>query len=130
MEEYLQNLSVCVAEHPPDIHSDGGDTILDALFWAYCESAGADNENVQLGYDTLQQQLQLLPAQDMNTIINIVNDFCWEHDQPGFISGFKMDIAPGAGTLPITQTARCFAISGIVACCFNTYPCEISYIMV
>lgn len=101
MEEYLQNLSVCVAEHPPDIHSDGGDTILDALFWAYCESAGANNENVQQGYDTLQQQLQWLPAQDMNTIINIVNDFCWEHDQQGFISGFKMDIAPGTGTFPI-----------------------------
>ena len=53
MEEYLQKLSAYIAEHPPDIHSDGGDTILDALFWAYCESAGADNENVQQGYDSL-----------------------------------------------------------------------------
>ena len=54
MEEYLQKLSAYIAEHPPDSHSDGGDTILDALFWAYCESAGADNENVQQGYDTLR----------------------------------------------------------------------------
>ena len=62
MEEYLRKLSAYVAEHPPGIHSDGGDTILDALFWTYCESAGVDNENVQQEYDTLQQQLQCLPA--------------------------------------------------------------------
>ena len=90
MEEYLRKLSALVAEHPPDMHSDDVHTILDALFWAYCESAGADNENVQQGYDTLQQQLQLLPAQDVNTIINTVNDLCWEHDRQGFINGFKM----------------------------------------
>ena len=90
MEEYLRKLSAYVAEHPPDIHSDDVHTILDALFWAYCESAGADNENVQQGYNTLQQQLQRLPAQDVNTIINTVNDLCWEHDRQGFINGFKM----------------------------------------
>jgi len=90
MEEYLRKLSTYVAEHPLDIHSDDVHTILDALFWAYCESAGADNENVQQGYDTLQQQLQLLPTQDVNAIINTVNDLCWEHDRLGFMNGFKM----------------------------------------
>ena len=53
MEEYLQKLSAYIAEHPPDSHSDGGDTILDALFWAYCESAGGDSEGVQQAYDSL-----------------------------------------------------------------------------
>ena len=90
MEEYLRKLSTYVAEQAPDIHLDDVHTILDALFWADCESAGADNENVQQGYDTLQQQLQRLPAQDVNVIINIVNDLCWEHDRQGFINGFKM----------------------------------------
>ena len=90
MEEYLRKLSAYVVEHPPDIHSDDAHTILDALFWAYCESAGADDKNVQQGYDTLQQQLQCLPAPDADTIINTVNDLCWEHDRQGFINGFKM----------------------------------------
>ena len=90
MEEYLRKLSAYIAEHPPDIHSDDVHTILDALFWTYCESAGADNENVQQGYDTLQQQLQWLPTQDVNAMINTVNDLCWEHDRQGFINGFKM----------------------------------------
>ena len=92
MEEYLRKLRAYVAEHPPDIHSDGVHTILDALFWSYCESAGTDNENVQQGYNTLQQHLQRLPAQDANTIINTVNDLCWEYDRLGFINGFKMGI--------------------------------------
>ena len=90
MEEYLRKLSAYVAEHPPDMHSDDIHTILYALFWVYCESAGTDGENVQQGYDTLQQQLQRLPAQDANTIINTVNDLCWEHDRTWFINGFKM----------------------------------------
>ena len=90
MEEYLRKLSTYVAEHPLDIHSDDVHTILDALFWAYCESAGADNENVQQGYDTLQQQLQCLPAPDADTIIITVHALCWEHDRQGFINGFKM----------------------------------------
>lgn len=90
MEEYLQKLSTYVAEHPPDINSNDVNTILDALFWTYCESAGADSENVQPGYAALQQQLQRLPAQDVNTITDTVNDLCWEHDRLGFINGFKM----------------------------------------
>ena len=49
MEEYLRKLSAYAAEHPPDMHSDDIHTIFYALFWAYCESAGADNENVQQG---------------------------------------------------------------------------------
>jgi len=90
MEEYLQKLRIYITEHPPDIHSDDVHAILDALLWAYCESAGADNENVQQGYDTLQQHLQRLPAQDVNIIIDTVNDLCWEHDRLGFINGFKI----------------------------------------
>ena len=90
MEEYLRKLRAYVAEHPPDIHSDGENTILDTLFWVYCESAGADNETVQQGYDDLQRQLQELQPQAMDAVIDTVNDLCWEHDRLGFINGFKM----------------------------------------
>jgi len=76
MEEYLQKFSAYIAEHPPDIRSDDAHTLLDALFRAYCESAGGDSENVQQGYDTPQQQLQRLPVQDVNTIIDTVNGLC------------------------------------------------------
>ena len=90
MEEYLRKCSAYVSEHPLDMYSEDVHTILDALFWAYCEAAGTDNENVQQGYDTLQQQLQCLSAQDVNTIINTVTDLCWEHDRQGSINGFRM----------------------------------------
>lgn len=89
MEEYIRKLSAYVAEHPPNFHSDSGDTILDALFWAYCENAGADSEAVQRGYNDLNSLLKSMPAEQVNTIINTVNDLCWEHDRLGFINGFK-----------------------------------------
>ena len=90
MEEYLQKLSAYIAEHPPDIHSDGGDTILDALFWTYCESAGGDSEGVQQAYDSLHNQLQGLQPQHADAILDTVSDLCWEHDRLGFINGFRM----------------------------------------
>jgi len=90
MEEYLRKLRASVAEHPPDIHSDGGDTILDALFWIYCESAGGDSEGVQQAYDSLHNQLQGLQLQHADAILDTVSDLCWEHDRLGFINGFRM----------------------------------------
>lgn len=33
VEQFLQNLSTYIAEHPQDIHLEDADTILDALFW-------------------------------------------------------------------------------------------------
>ena len=90
MEEYLRKLSTYVAEHPPDIHSDDVHTILDALFWAYCESAGGDSEGVQQAYDSLHRQLQGLQLRHTDAILNTVSDLCWEHDRLGFINGFKM----------------------------------------
>jgi len=90
MEEYLRKLGTYVAEHPPDIHSDGGDTILDALFWIYFESASGDSEGVQQAYDSLHNQLQGLQPQHADAILNTVSDLCWEHDRQGFINGFKM----------------------------------------
>lgn len=89
MEGYLRKLSAYVAEHPPDFHSDGGDTILDALFWVYCENASADCKVVQQGYDVLNHLLKNMPADHVSTIINTVSDLCWEHDRLGFINGVK-----------------------------------------
>ena len=87
MEEYLRKLRAYVAEHPPDLHTNGEDTILDALFWTYCESAGGDSEGVQQAYDSLHNQLQGLQPQAMDAVINTVTDLCWEHDRLGFING-------------------------------------------
>ena len=70
MEGYFRKLSAYVAEHPPDFHSDGGDTILDALFWVYCENASADCKVVQQGYDVLNHLLKNMPADHVNTSIN------------------------------------------------------------
>lgn len=51
VEEYLRKLSAYVAEHPPDFHAEDADTILDALFWAYSETACA---TVKLSGNTMR----------------------------------------------------------------------------
>ena len=90
MKEYLQRLSAYIVEHPPVLHSEDADTILDALFWVYSETASADSQEIQQYNDNLNQLLQDMPAERVTTIIDTVNDLCWEHDRQGFINGFKL----------------------------------------
>ena len=89
MEVFLRKLSAYIAEHPHDIHLEDADTILDALFWAYSEAACADGQAVLQYNENLNLLLNGLPAERVNTIIDTVNDLCWEHDRRGFINGFK-----------------------------------------
>ena len=90
VEEFLRKLSAYIAEHPHDIHLEDADTILDVLFWAYSESAGADSKAVLQYNENLNRLLNGLPVERANTIIDTVNDLCWEHDRRGFINGFKL----------------------------------------
>ena len=41
----------------------------------------------------LNRLLHDLPAVHANTIIDTVNDLCWEHERQGFISGFRIACA-------------------------------------
>ena len=90
MEEFLRKLSAYVAEHPPNFHAEDADTILDALFWAYSETACADSQAVLQYNENLNRLLNGLPAERANTIVDTVNDLCWEHDRQGFINGFRI----------------------------------------
>ena len=90
VEKYLRKLSAYVAEHPPDFHAEDANSILDALFWAYSETACADSQAVQQYNENLNRLLNGLPVERANTIIDTVNDLCWEHERQGFINGFKI----------------------------------------
>ena len=90
MEQFLQKLSAYVEEHPLVQHSEDADTILDALFWVYSEAACADSQAVRQHNENLNRLLNGLPAERVNTIIDTVNDLCWEHERQGFINGFKL----------------------------------------
>ena len=90
MEEFLRKLSAYIAKHPPALHSEDADTILDALFWVYSEAVCADGQAVRQHNENLNRLLNGLPAERVNTIIDNVNDLCWEHARLGFINGFKL----------------------------------------
>lgn len=90
VKEFLQRLSAYIAEHPSVLHSEDADTILDALFWVYSATACADGQAIRQYNENLDHLLQDMPAEYVNTIIDIVNDLCREHDRQGFINGFKL----------------------------------------
>ena len=90
MEKYLRKLSAYVAGHPPDFHAEDANSILDALFWAYSETACADSQAVRQSNENLNRLLHDMPAEHANTIINTVNDLCWEHERQRFINGFRI----------------------------------------
>ena len=90
VKEYLRKLSAYIAEHPPALHSEDADSILDALFWVYSEAACADSQAVRQHNENLNRMLNGLPAERVNTIIDTVNDLCWEHARLGFINGFRL----------------------------------------
>lgn len=90
VKDYLQKLSAYITEYPPDLHSEDVNSILDALFWAYNETACADGQAIHQYNENLNRLLQSLPGDQMNSIIDTVNDLCWEHDRRGFINGFKI----------------------------------------
>lgn len=89
MEVFLRKLSAYIAEHPQILHSEDADTILDALFWVYSEAACAVGQAILQYNENLNRLLNGLPTERANTIIDTVNDLCWEHDRQGFINGFK-----------------------------------------
>ena len=90
VKEYFRKLSAYIAEHPPVLHSEDADTILDMLFWAYSETSCADGQAVLQYNENLNRLLNGLPTERVNTIIDTVNDLCWEYDRQGFIYGFKL----------------------------------------
>ena len=40
--------------------------------------------------ENLNRLLNGLPTEHASTIIDTVNDLCWEHERRGFINGFKL----------------------------------------
>ena len=64
VEEFLRKLSAYIAEHPPVLHSEDADTILDALFWVYSEAACADGQAVR---QYIAEWLQHQPERRLHT---------------------------------------------------------------
>ena len=54
------------------------------------EAACADGQVVRQYNENLNLLLNGLPTERINTIIDTVNDLCWEHDRQGFINGFRI----------------------------------------
>ena len=95
MNEWVDNLSAYIKEHPPGFRAANTDSVLDALFWVYTESNRLDNSAVQDGYTRLHQRLNGLPLDELDEICDIVYDItsnreisCFAH---GIIVGMRLE---------------------------------------
>lgn len=93
-EELLRKLSAYIAEHPPVFIPR-----MPIRFWMQCSGYTVKQRvlTAQRSCNTtknLNRLLYGLPAERVNTIIDTVNDLCWEHDRQGFINGFKLEMRP------------------------------------
>ena len=85
MQEYIRKLKTIIADEAKD-----GDSVIDSLFWAYCEKAEGDSEAVQQIFEEIHEGLQGLSHRPIERIDDLLNDLAWEYERRGFIDGFKI----------------------------------------
>ena len=85
MQEYIRKLKTIISDEAKDC-----DSVIDSLFWAYCEKAEGDTGAVQQVFEKIQDELQGLSHQKRERIDDLLNDLAWEHERRGFIDGFKI----------------------------------------
>lgn len=88
MKTLAEQLADDCREHP--IQMDGGETILEILFWAYAETHPIDNEKIKGGYARLREQLHYLSPKEFDEMFDIVSDICTESGLLAFQEGLRL----------------------------------------
>ena len=80
-------LKAYTRNHPFDPGSCDGETILDQLYQAYCESHESDPPEISEGFKELECFLETLPLNDNNAIFNLCCRLCTAYECKAFHDG-------------------------------------------
>ncbi len=69
------------------------ETILEALYWLYVESAPTDSEKLRGGYARLWKQLHFLKPKEYDAVFDTVSELCNESEQIAFYAGVRLGAA-------------------------------------
>ncbi len=69
------------------------ETILEALYWLYVESAPTDSEKLRCGYARLRKQLHFLKPKEYDAVFGTVSELCNESEQIAFYAGTRLGAA-------------------------------------
>ena len=82
-------LKVYTHNHPFDPGSCDGETVLDQLYQAYCESHESDPPEIRNGFTELESLLESLPLDDNNAVFNLCCRLCSGYERKAFIDGLQ-----------------------------------------
>lgn len=80
-------LKAYTRNHPFDPGSCDGETVLDQLYQAYCESHESDPPEISEGFKELECFLETLPLNDNNAIFNLCCRLCTAYERKAFYDG-------------------------------------------
>ena len=82
-------LKVYTHNHPFDPGSCDGETVLDQLYQAYCESHESDPPEIRNGFTEWESLLESLPLDDNNAVFNLCCRLCSGYERKAFIDGLQ-----------------------------------------
>ncbi len=91
MKNIAAQLESYCKEHP--IQMNDRETILEALYWLYVESAPTDSEKLRCGYARLRKQLHFLKPKEYDAVFGTVSELCNESEQIAFYAGTRLGAA-------------------------------------
>ena len=80
-------LKAYTRNHPFDPGSCYGETVLDQLYQAYCESHESDPPEISEGFKELECFLESLPLDDNNAVFNLCCRLCTAYEAKAFRHG-------------------------------------------
>ena len=87
MQSFTEALKAYTHNHPFDPESCDGETVLDQLYQAYCESHESDPSEISNGFKELEVFLESLPLNDNNAVFNLCCRLCTAYERKAFHDG-------------------------------------------
>lgn len=87
MQSFAEALNAYTRDHPFDVGNGDGETVLDQLYQAYCESHESDPPEVRNGFKELESFLESLPLDDNNAVFTLCCRLCTAYEEKAFCHG-------------------------------------------
>ena len=87
MQIFAEALKAYTRNHPFDPGSCEGETVLDQLYQAYCESHESDPPEISNGFKELESFLESLPLDDNNADFTLCCRLCTAYEHKAFHDG-------------------------------------------
>ena len=90
MQQFVSRLNELLADYHLDYHSATTSSLLEILYLVYVENSGVDSDEIRHNFSNLYAALKNKSLREIDDIIDIVCELCWDHEKNGFLEGVKV----------------------------------------